>query len=454
MIWLTTIILTALAAHLGYRNATAMARSGLRLDSQPQYHAAYAALCAFVPTAILLIIFNIAASNVMWHEVATKIPSLADAASGHVSLALSRVRAIAAGSEYVMAGDKNLAAAVAYVDEAVKWRHIAAISIAVVCAAIGIFFALSRMKEDFPARKNVEKFSVTILALSSMAAILVTVMIVFSVAVEAWHFFSKVPLGDFLFDLHWSPQIAMRADQAGSSGSFGVIPLITGTLLITLVALVVAVTIGLMAAIYMSEYASRRVRAVAKPALEMLAGIPTVVYGYFAALVVAPFLHNLGVTMKIEVDTESALAAGLVMGVMILPFVSSLADDVIHAIPQTLRDAGMALGSTKSEVIRKVILPAATPGVISSVLLAISRAIGETMIVLMAAGMAANLTFNPLQSTTTVTVQIVSLLLGDQEFDNPKTLAAYALGLTLFIITLALNLVALRIVKNYRKKYA
>jgi phosphate transport system permease protein len=208
-----------------------------------------------------------------------------------------------------------------------------------------------------------------------------------------------------------------------------------------------------MAAIYLSEYASRRVRNYAKPLLEILAGIPTVVYGYFAALTVAPLLRGTGDLLSLPVSSESALGAGLVMGIMIIPFVSSLSDDVINAVPQALRDGSYALGATQSETIRRVILPAALPGIVGAILLAVSRAIGETMIVVMAAGLAANLTVNPLEAVTTVTVQIVTLLVGDQEFDSAKTLAAFALGLVLFLVTLVLNVIALQVVRRYREQY-
>ena len=223
--------------------------------------------------------------------------------------------------------------------------------------------------------------------------------------------------------------------------------------MITLIAMLVAVPIGLLSAIYMSEYAGPHFRSIAKPILEVLAGIPTVVYGFFAALTVAPFFRATGEAAGLTVSSESALAAGMIMGVMIIPFVSSLSDDVMNAVPQTLRDGAYALGATRSETIKQVILPAALPGIVGAVLLATSRAIGETMIVVMAAGLAANLTVNPLEAVTTVTVQIVTLLVGDQEFDSAKTLAAFALGLVLFIITLGLNMIALKVVRTYSEKY-
>jgi phosphate transport system permease protein len=270
---------------------------------------------------------------------------------------------------------------------------------------------------------------------------------------EALRFFQAVPITDFVFGTEWSPQTAMRADQAGSSGAFGAIPVFVGTLLIALIAMSVAIPIGLLSAIYLSEYASSRLRTWAKPALEILAGIPTVVYGFFAALTVAPVIRDFGQSMGLSVSSESALAAGLVMGIMIIPFVSSLSDDVIFAVPQSLRDGSLGLGATRFETIRHVIIPAALPGIVGSILLAVSRAIGETMIVVMAAGLSANLSFNPLTAVTTVTVQIVTLLVGDQEFDSPKTLAAFALGLLLFVFTLILNFIALRVVRRYREQY-
>ena len=303
------------------------------------------------------------------------------------------------------------------------------------------------------ARNRVEWIVKGLLILSSSIAILTTVGIVLSVLFESIRFFHKIPFTDFIFGLDWSPQTALRADQVGASGAFGAIPLLVGTLLISAVAMFVAVPIGLMSAIYLSEYAHPRLRSIAKPILEVLAGIPTVVYGFFAALTVAPLLRGFGETLGLEVASESALAAGLVMGMMIIPFVSSLSDDVINAVPQSLRDASYGLGATQAETIRQVVLPAALPGIMGGVLLAVSRAIGETMIVVMAAGLSANLTANPLEAVTTVTVQIVTLLVGDQEFDSAKTLAAFALGLLLFVITLALNIVALHVVRKYREQY-
>jgi phosphate transport system permease protein len=299
----------------------------------------------------------------------------------------------------------------------------------------------------------VEKVLKFLLIGCSSIAILTTIGIVLSVLYEAVRFFQSVCLTEFLFGLRWSPQMAIRADQVGSSGAFGAVPVFVGTVLISAIGMSVAVPIGLMSAIYLSEYAGNKLRTIAKPLMEILAGIPTVVYGFFAALTVAPFIKDVGSAAGLAVASESALAAGFVMGIMIIPFVSSISDDVINAVPQALRDGAYGLGATKSETIQQVVLPAALPGIVGGILLAVSRAIGETMIVVMAAGLSANMTVNPLEAVTTVTVQIVTLLVGDQEFDSPKTLAAFALGLLLFLVTLVLNIIALSVVRKYREQY-
>ena len=298
-----------------------------------------------------------------------------------------------------------------------------------------------------------DRLVIFLMAAAAGTAIVVTCGIVLSLVFETLRFFEKIPVSEFLFGLNWDPQTAIRSDQVGAAGSFGAIPLINGTLLVSAIAMIVATPLGLASAIYLSEYASKHARDWIKPALEILAGIPTVVYGFFAALTVAPFIRMTGGQFGLEIASESALAAGAVMGMMIVPLISSLSDDVINAVPQSLRDASLGLGATHSETIRRVILPAALPGIAGSLLLATSRAIGETMIVLMAAGLAAQMTLNPLEAVTTITVQIVTLLTGDQEFDSAKTLSAFALGLLLFVLTLCLNVVALHIVKKFREQY-
>jgi phosphate transport system permease protein len=328
-------------------------------------------------------------------------------------------------------------------------------AVAIVIALIAAGLALRRGSPHFRARTGVERWVMIVLFAASLIAILTTLGILLSLMFESLRFFQLYPLGSFVFGTEWSPQMAIRADQAGSSGAFGSIPLLWGTFFIgAIIAMVVAVPLGLMSAIYLTQYAHARVRAWLKPILEILAGVPTVVYGYFAALTVAPVIRDLGISLGISsASSESALAAGSVMGIMIIPFISSMADDSIAAVPQAMRDGSLAMGATTSETIRKVLLPAAIPGVMGGILLAVSRAIGETMIVVMAAGLAANLTANPFASVTTVTVQIVQLLTGDQEFDSAKTLAAFALGLALFLITLLLNLIALHIVRRFQEQY-
>jgi len=316
-----------------------------------------------------------------------------------------------------------------------------------------ILLCSKRITAEFRARTYVERFIQAVLICLSTVAVLTTFGIVMSLAFESWRFFEQVPLNEFLFGLQWSPQTALRADQAGSSGAFGAVPIFAGTFLIMLVAMAVAGPIGLMIAIYLAEYAKPRTRKIVKPLIEILAGIPTVVYGFFALLTVGPTIRNFAESLGFAVPTQSAIAAGVVMGIMIVPLISSLSDDVISAVPQSLRDGSLALGATKSETMKQVIFAGALPGIIGAFLLAISRAIGETMIVVMAAGRAANLTGNPFEAVTTVTVQIVALLTGDQEFDSAKTLAAFALGLVLFVITLLLNVIALTIVRRYREQY-
>lgn len=335
--------------------------------------------------------------------------------------------------------------------------------IALVASAIiaSVVFAYKKIKNNNKARDDVEKILKILLFTSSLVAILTTLGIIASLLFESIKFFSTINIIDFLFGTSWSPQRAFVRDASTITpeeflelkDAFGSVPLFAGTAFIALIAMCVAVPIGLFAGIYLAEYASTSVRKYSKPIIEILAGIPTVVYGFFAALTVGPFFRSLGESLGLTVSSESALAAGLIMGIMIIPYISSLSDDIINSVPQSLREGSYAIGATKSETIKKVVIPAALPGIIGSILLAVSRAIGETMIVVMAAGLAANLTINPLESTTTITTQIVMILVGDQEFDSPKTQAAFALGLTLFIATLFLNYIALRVVKKYREKY-
>lgn len=424
------------------------------LHSLPNYYGYYVAIWCAIPGLVLLGLWLAFGDVAVLDRVSAALPEhLRSLPPSELGLVVNDIKNMAAGQFVDPAKTSGLQPAVEqYLGLQVISRWV--ISGAMVLAVIvGFGVAWRRLEPKFRARNRVEKVVKLILILASSIAIFTTIGILMSVVFEAFRFFQKVPISDFLFGLTWSPQTAIRADQVGSSGAFGSIPLFAGTLLISGIAMSVAVPVGLMIAIYLSEYATSRVRAWVKPLLEVLAGIPTVVYGYFAALTVAPLLRGLGESVGLDVASESALGAGLVMGVMIIPFVSSLSDDVINAVPQSIRDGSLGLGATKSETIKRVILPAALPGIVGSVLLAVSRAIGETMIVVMAAGLSANLTANPLESVTTVTVQIVTLLVGDQEFDSAKTLAAFALGLMLFIMTLILNVVALKVVRRYREEY-
>lgn len=434
--------------------AASQGRAAVRFHSLPGYHGAYLALWLALPLLLLLALWIFIEPAYMRSQVLASLPpELAELSADELGLVYNDIRNVVEGN--IVSGEPTpalLEAADVYRDVQASSRRILVASL-VVIALITFVQAWRRIGPAFRARNRVEKTIEYLLIAASLVAILTTIGIFISVLFESLRFFQQVSLFDFLFGLNWSPQTAIRADQVGSSGSFGAIPLFAGTLLISGIAMLVAAPVGLMSAIYLSEYASRRVRNYAKPLLEILAGIPTVVYGYFAALTVAPILRGMGDSVGLSVSSESALGAGLVMGIMIIPFVSSLSDDVINAVPQALRDGSYGLGATQSETIRQVILPAALPGIVGALLLAVSRAIGETMIVVMAAGLAANLTANPFEAVTTVTVQIVYALVGDQEFDSPRTLVAFALGLVLFLVTLVLNIIALHVVRHYREQY-
>ena len=445
------------AFYLGRGRSLAIAGplGGIRkLHSLPSYYGMHVALWCALPSLAILglwMIFDdpIINSLVIGSVAADIIPI--DTAS--YNLLLNKVSNLADGILPRTGRSDSLLDAADHMQSLQLISQWALTALSFVLSTMGLFWGWSKISAEFRARPVVERVIQNLLLASACVAIFTTLGIVLSVLFESIQFFRSVPIYDFVFGLDWSPQTAIREDQVGSSGSFGAVPLFVGTLLVSAVAMVIAVPVGLMSAIYLAEYASKNVRNFAKPALEVLAGIPTVVYGFFAALTVAPLLRDLGNSFGVSVSSESALAAGGVMGIMIIPFISSLADDVITAVPQSMRDGSLAMGATHSETIRRVVIPAALPGIVGGIMLAVSRAIGETMIVVMAAGMAANLTANPLDSVTTVTVQIVTLLTGDQEFDSPKTLAAFALGLMLFMVTLMLNIFALHIVKKYREQY-
>jgi len=451
------LALSAAAYHFGRRYALQSVRSkgGVRtLHSLPSHYGFYTAIWCALPALFVFAIWSTAQDSVITSLVVSSLPAeVRELPPDRLGLAINDIRNLASGNITSGAPD---AATQAAADHFRALRATSAIALSVVVLVLGIGGAVwgrRRITPSFQARNRVEAVSRWFLVSSSTLAIFTTIGILLSVLFEAIRFFHLIPITDFLFGLEWSPQMAIRADQTGSSGAFGAIPLFTGTLLISFIAMLVAAPLGLMSAIYLAEYAGHKVRAVAKPILEILAGIPTVVYGFFAALTVAPFIRDTSAMIGLTASSESALAAGLVMGIMIIPFVSSLSDDVINAVPQAMRDASYGIGATRAETIRQVVIPAALPGIVGGLLLAVSRAIGETMIVVMAAGLSAKLTANPLESVTTVTVQIVTLLVGDQEFDSPKTLAAFALGLMLFLTTLALNVVALHVVRKYREQY-
>jgi phosphate transport system permease protein len=447
--------LMSLAYYLGRKRSLNMVQGRTRdLHSLPAYYGLQTALWCGVPALFLFVLWLAFEESVVIKMIADAFPQeIRNLPKDRFELVLNDVRNLAQGNIISSTVNGTMQQAAERYNSLMSISRMALFVVVLSVAIIGGLWAQRSITPQQRSRNQVEKAINFFLLSSSTLAIFTTIGIVLSVLFEAIQFFKQIPVSEFLFGLEWSPQTAIRADQVGSSGVFGSVPLFAGTLLITLIAMIVAVPVGLMSAIYMAEYAGKRFRTFAKPVLEVLAGIPTVVYGFFAALTVAPLFRDMGSAVGLSVSSESALAAGVVMGIMIIPFVSSLSDDVINAVPQAMRDGSYGLGATRSETIRNVIIPAALPGIVGGVLLAVSRAIGETMIVVMAAGLSANLTANPLEAVTTVTVQIVTLLVGDQEFDSAKTLAAFALALVLFVITLALNMIALHIVRKYREQY-
>jgi phosphate transport system permease protein len=444
-------LLVAIGYLFGRSRALAAAQVG-PLHSRPVYHGAFVALAVLVPMVIVFAIGTPLADHIVVARALSAFDrSLVDASLERTA-ALRDILAVING-QYSGNPSASLRRAADTYASTRGYANTLVLGTGLVFGLIGIVFGLRAVSLQFRARNQVERIVSIILFLAASVAVLTTIGIVFSVLFETIRFFERVSPLEFLFGVHWSPQTAIRADQVGSSGAFGIVPLVTGTLLITSIAMLIAGPIGLFAAIYLAEYATPRFRNWAKPTLEILAGIPTVVLGFFAALSLAPWLRDTGSMLGLDVASESALAAGVVMGMMIIPFVSSLSDDVINAVPRSLRDGSYAIGATKSETIKKVVLPAAFAGIVSAFMLAISRAVGETMIVVMAAGLAANLTLDPLEAVTTFTVQIKTILVGDQEFDSAKTLSAFALGFVLFFFTLTLNVIALQIVKRYREQY-
>ncbi len=451
------LLLAGTAYYIGLRRSVAVAGGPehvRKLHSRPPYYGAMTALWCGIPALVIFAFWQAFEADIITNLVVAGLPDeIRNLPADQINLIVNDIRNLAAGNIVSSQATQVIQEAASHYSRLQQTSHTALAVVAVCVCILVLVLVQYKISKTTRARNQVERIIFWLLVSCSIIAIFTTIGIVLSVLYEAIRFFKAVPVAEFLFGLKWSPQIAIRSDQVGASGAFGAVPVFTGTLLISAIAMAVATPIGLMSAIYMSEYANKTFRAVAKPLMEILAGIPTVVYGFFAALVVAPLIRDAGQWIGLDVSSESALAAGLVMGIMIIPFVSSLSDDMINAVPQELRDGAYGLGATKSETIKQVVLPAALPGIVGSVLLAISRAIGETMIVVMAAGLTANLTLNPLKTVTTVTVQIVTLLVGDQEFDSPKTLAAFALGLLLFLVTLCLNIIALVVVRKYREQY-
>lgn len=449
--------LASFAYYVGRRRALSVADSSnvsKSLHSRPVYYGVLTAIWCGVPAFLIFCLWLLAEDTLIVHLMTKDLPAeLKNMSADQFGLVINDIKNLVNGNIISQVANPAIEKAADHYKQLRSISHIA-LGVAVFCVALfSAAIIRQKIRPGLRARNHVEQIIKLMLIACSTIAIFTTVGIVLSVLYESLHFFESVSLFDFLTGLKWSPQMAIREDQVGSSGAFGAIPVFAGTLLISAIAMLVAVPVGLLSAIYLSEYANKKFRKAIKPIMEILAGIPTVVYGFFAALTVAPLIRNTGEQLGMDVASESALAAGLVMGIMIIPFVSSISDDVINAVPQSLRDGAYGLGATKSETIKQVVIPAALPGIVGGILLAISRAIGETMIVVMAAGLSANLTANPLKAVTTVTVQIVTLLVGDQEFDSPKTLAAFALGLVLFIITLILNIIALYVVRKYREQY-
>ncbi len=439
------------SSHLAYRRGRSFVADDPRAaEAKPSQYALFVGLCASLPAAGFLLAALLFDGSLIAWILQRRIP--AEMLQGEPpSLVFGRIAAIAAGGQVfgeVSAQEQALA------DRLVQlqiWaeRVIALATFALALAGGGL--ALRVVRPRLRARQHSEAILRGLLFLCAAIATIITIAIVAALTGEAVRFFTMVAPHEFFFGLSWAPDSGL--EQGARDLQFGLVPVLLGSLLITLIAMAVAVPVGILSAIYMSEFAPQRVRAVAKPVLEILAGVPTVVYGFFAAILVAPVVADLGQVLGFDTSHQSALAAGVVMGVMIIPFVSSLSDDAFDAVPQRLRDGAYTLGATQGETILKVVLPAASPGLLSAIVLAVSRALGETMIVVMAAGLYANLTFNPLQGVTTITVQITTALTGDQPFDSPFTLSAFSLALTLFVLTFALNFLGLQVLKRYQEDY-
>jgi phosphate transport system permease protein len=430
------------------------ADSSVQLHSLPTYHGWYVALWAAVPALAFAALWAvISPALVLDHALQSPAAASLPAFGFERDSILAEASAIASGKASVAFNPRADALVEPFRAALTRYGVIGAV-VTLLLGFVGGAYAYTKLRAGFPARTRVERAIQFGLMIASLVAILTTFGILASLLFETARFFGMVNPIDFLFGTHWSPD-PMSTSTANVSRTYGALPLFWGTIFIgAIIAMIVAIPLGLLSAIYLTQYASAEVRKVMKPLLEILAGVPTVVYGYFAALTVAPAVRDFGQTIGIaSASSESALAAGLVMGIMIIPFVSSMADDSITAVPQAMRDGSLAMGATTSETIRRVLIPAALPGIVAGIMLAVSRAIGETMIVVMAAGATARLTANPFESMTTVTFQIVAMLTGEGSFDHPATLSAFALGMVLFLVTLGLNFIALRVVKRFREAY-
>ncbi len=446
------LALTAVAYQIGLSRSRVLAGGrSARLHSRPGYYGSLVALWCAVPAFAVFVLWSWIEPVVVRAMLLAELPGVSEMSSHQIDVLMRRLSSIISGFVDPATVEAAEAEAAARLQQLQNVGQLAKMGLMAVCAVAGLLYARRRIAPDLRARNHVEKAINITLAICSGIAILTTVGIVLSMFGEAMRFFTFVSPLDFFFGTKWDPRFSSVG--SGAAGSFGLLPLLSGTLLVSAIALLVAVPIGLMTAIYMAEYAPSWFRSFAKPVIEVLAGIPTIVYGVFALMIVGPFFASVGEMLGIQIRATSALTAGFVMGVMIIPFVSSLSDDIITQVPRSLRDGSLGLGATRSETIRKVVLPAALPGIVGAFLLAASRAIGETMIVVLAAGNSPLLHGNPLEAVSTVTVSIVNQLTGDTDFASPQSLVAFALGLTLFVITLGLNVVALYIVRKYREQY-
>ncbi|MDQ0455223.1 phosphate ABC transporter permease subunit PstC [Rhizobium paknamense] len=491
----STVLLIVIALGLiGYllgasRAATLAGGKASSLHSRYGYHGSFVAVATILPALIVTGLWLTAAPAVIESRIRAELPpevqsqsdasrnltygTIASIARGMAGLDEAErqaveeadpatARALLAARGMPLASDPQafMVKAAAHLSAVQATSQMLLTALAVALAVLGLVLSLRQIAPRFRARNRVEQVMLGALVVSSSIAILTTIGIILSMLTEAVHFFRAVPAWEFFFGTVWDPRFA-AAGSGGAEGQFGLIPLLVGTLYIGFVAMLFAVPIGLFSAIYMAEYASPRLRSTVKPLLEVLAGIPTIVYGFFALTTVGPFLRDISAQISglatgdytSFIQAQSVLTAGFVMGIMLIPYVSSLSDDIITAVPRALRDGSLGLGATRSETVKRVILPAALPGIVGALLMTASRAIGETMIVVLAAGVAARIQLNPFEPMTTVTVKIVNQLTGDLEFTSPQTLVAFALGITLFAITLCLNIYALYIVRKYREQY-